>query len=800
MAAMLASGDKTMTSKWLWISMLLLIIITISSNMAHGQINSSRTKYGIGFDVHSNIHSADFRKIPDCPSCSPGYKDGSGVGFGLAATIDVPIWEQWWLSGKLFFSTLNAELLRSEPIKVMKTIILPDGKKEYERVPGEFEHSIDTKFSIIGIEPAVKYNLFDNFFVNAGLSGALIVTKTYSQVERITKPNFGTFLDENDNNTYLRERNKFSGKLESANSLYLGANISISYQLPISKNNDWCLEPELTYRLGLTDLVSDELIKKWKANAIGVGIALKFAPKSIDEKYERIENIDTIRIIVDNLKKDEFAIGIEKSETKVSENNNVRLTQEIINRTDTLKIAKLVIENKFETINKIDTLTITKSGLEKSIIVAGFAKTDTKTLRQGNTIITQKIIQRTDTLFTPKSYRLGGEISIYGVDKQGNEYNSSEFSIEEFSSNRLAPLLNYIFFDENSAELPARYIKITMNEASKFNIKSVFNESNMGISYHILNIVGKRMQEQPDANLEIVGCNSNVNNEKNNLALSQKRAETVRNYLNSVWGIEKIRLVVSKRNLPEKYSRPEQEKMKREENQRVELYSDKSEILEPIFIQTIDRTAQPAILRVKPNVFAESGVKRWKLKGYQLSDTLHPFIANGIGALPGNIDWDLAKVQKNTPKYAEPIICELQLEDAKGQVKTIKNETESVEVISLKNKIDKKSTNIEIEVFSLILFDFDKAEVEAKNQKIIELVHQRIKPQSSIEIVGYSDITGTAKLNAKLSEERAKAVKSELKIPKSSTRVGKELLFDNDLPEGRFFCRTVEIIVKTPTK
>ena len=789
-----------MKSFVLWMFTTLFIMTFVSSNSVFAQADSSRTKYGIGFDVHSNIHSADFKKIPDCPSCSPGYKDGSGVGFGLFATIDVPIWEQWWLSGKLFFSTLNAELLRSEPIKVMKTIILPDGKKEFERVPGEFEHIIDTKFSIIGIEPAVKYNLFDNLFLNAGLSGALIITKTYSQVERITKPNFGTFLDANDNNTNLRERNKFAGTLESANSMYLGANISISYQLPISKNNDWCLEPELTYRLGLTDLVSDDLINKWKANSIGIGIALKFAPKSFDEKYERIENIDTIKIIVDNLKKDEFAIGIEKSETKVSENGNVRLTQEIINRTDTLKIAKLVIENKFETINQIDTLTITKSGLEKSIIVTGFAKTDTKTLRQGNTIITQKIIQRTDTLFTPKSYRLGGEISIYGVDKQGNEYNSSEFSIEEFSSNRLAPILNYIFFDENSAELPTRYVKITLKEANKFNIKSIYNESNMGISYHILNIVGKRMQEQPNANLEIVGCNSNVNNEINNLALSQKRAETVRNYLNSVWGIEKTRLVVSKRNLPEKYSRPEQEKMKREENQRVELYSDNSEILEPIFIQTIDRTAQPGILRVKPNVFAELGIKKWKLKGYQLSDTTHPFIVNGIGTVPENIDWELAKVQKTIPKYAEPIICELQLEDAKGQIKTIKNETESVEVISLKDKIDKKSTNIEIEVFSLILFDFDKAEVEAKNKKIIELVLQRIKPQSSIEIVGYSDITGTAKLNAKLSEERAKAVKSELKIPKSSTRVGKELLFDNDLPEGRFFCRTVEIIVKTPTK
>lgn len=65
---------------------------------------------------------------------------------------------------------------------------------------------------------------------------------------------------------------------------YISGRIFLS--ISVSKNNDWCLITEFTYRLGLTDLVSDELINKWKANTIGVGIALKFAPKSFDEKFE----------------------------------------------------------------------------------------------------------------------------------------------------------------------------------------------------------------------------------------------------------------------------------------------------------------------------------------------------------------------------------------------------------------------------------------------------------------------------------------------------------------------------------
>ena len=60
-----------------------------------GKTSSTTDKYIISFGLFShinyNIHSADFRKIPDCPSCLPGYDSGIGLGpiFGIMSDYKV---------------------------------------------------------------------------------------------------------------------------------------------------------------------------------------------------------------------------------------------------------------------------------------------------------------------------------------------------------------------------------------------------------------------------------------------------------------------------------------------------------------------------------------------------------------------------------------------------------------------------------------------------------------------------------------------------------------------------------------
>jgi len=159
----------------------------------------------------------------------------------------------------------------------------------------------------------------------------------------------------------------------------------------------------------------------------------------------------------------------------------------------------------------------------------------------------------------------------------------------------------------------------------------------------------------------------------------------------------------------------------------------------------------------------------------------------------------LAQYQKLTPKYPEPVMAELQLVDNKGNIHISKTQTEPIEVISIQQKRKNRIGDYEVEKFSLILFDFDKATIEAQNKKIVDFIKSRTKPESEIEIIGYTDRTGSPEYNKRLSQRRADATRDALgRRDAKSIGVGQErLLYNNDLPEGRFYCRTVEIIVKT---
>ena len=70
-------------------------------------------------------------------------------------------------------------------------------------------------------------------------------------------------------------------------------------------------------------------------------------------------------------------------------------------------------------------------------------------------------------------------------------------------------------------------------------------------------------------------------------------------------------------------------------------------------------------------------------------------------------------------------------------------------------------------------------------------------------IYGFADRTGSAEINRELAMDRCVSVRDALArslrgVPVELEAVGSDrLLFDNDLPEGRNYCRTVQIVVET---
>lgn len=392
---------------------------------------------------------------------------------------------------------------------------------------------------------------------------------------------------------------------------------------------------------------------------------------------------------------------------------------------------------------------------------------------------------------------LVANVSAVGVENNGTELSTFRLSVEEFISTSMRPLLNYIFFEPNSSELPSRYRTISPAEASGFQLANLHDVETLPTYYQVLNILGRRMTDNPGTSITLVGTNADLDAEKGNLALSRSRAEAVRNYLRDVWGIAENRMKIDARNLPEKPSNPA-EADGVAENRRVEILASDWRLVEPIVTNDTIRTANPPVIRFRPDVNSEAGVARWRLSASQQGRALKEFF--GSGPIPGDLVWNVNGDRESMPRIPTPIDYTLEVTDAAGQtVRTPQGEL-PVEQITISRKRQERLADKEIDRYSLILFDFDKSDLNDANTRIARWVKDRIRPEATVSVIGSTDRTGEAEYNKKLSEDRARNVARVLGVGGTVQGVGESNIFDNNLPEGRFYCRTVSIVAETPVK
>ncbi len=405
-------------------------------------------------------------------------------------------------------------------------------------------------------------------------------------------------------------------------------------------------------------------------------------------------------------------------------------------------------------------------------------------------------IVRKDTVVPKILPKIKVDITHSGLDREGNEIpNLKLFKFEEFLSSNVQPLLSYIFFDNNSAEFVKRLKIINENEANNWSLKNLKNFDALETYTEILNIIATRMKALPNANITLVGCNSDFEAEKSNLDLSKNRAEKIKEYLTQIWKINPNRIKTIARNLPEKPSNISISDGI-EENRRVEIVSDNDEILEPIISYDTLRDANPPTARFKINIQAD--LKKWKLTIANKGKAIKTF--QGKSDYQKIIDWQISKDLIKSPDIWTDLTYFIEVEDTNGQnfisqITPLPVEVETIQTKQAENKSDKTKDK-----YSLILFDFNSSELTKANKKIADLIKSRINPESEISIFGYADRTGLDRRNEQLAKERGDvtAVAIERKDSKIYPVGSKTLIYDNDLPEGRFYSRTVSIIVETP--
>lgn len=398
----------------------------------------------------------------------------------------------------------------------------------------------------------------------------------------------------------------------------------------------------------------------------------------------------------------------------------------------------------------------------------------------------------------PQPPVLFAELDVVQLDTNKNIQKDFKIKIEDFTSLNLRPLLNYIFFDENSAEIPRRYHQLSSNQTSSFSIKNLSNLDVIPTYYHILNIVGKRLNEIPTAKITLIGTNQNFGDEKGNLDLSQRRAFAVKDYLVNVWNVNENQIKVVARNLPKEPAN-NNEFGGPDENRRVEIFSDDWRILEPVITGDTLRKISETIIRFLPKIKAEAGLKEWTIDVKQNQ--------RNIIRLSGEkeidkVDWLISQKDTAAPNQGGFVEISLKAKDKLGQEVKTDVKKIPIEQLTIDRKRLERIADKEFEYYSLILFDYGKSDLGKENRSVLDFVKSRISDKSIVTITGYTDSIGDDETNLRLSEARARAAAKRLNIPNANVfGVGEsELLYDNTLPEGRFYCRTVKITIETPVQ
>lgn len=389
-------------------------------------------------------------------------------------------------------------------------------------------------------------------------------------------------------------------------------------------------------------------------------------------------------------------------------------------------------------------------------------------------------------------------IAAFTTDTSGTEVPLVQIKVEEFVSRQMYPLLPYIFFDYNSSVMPARYHRLNGDEATAFSENKFFNADAMRVYYDVLNIIGKRLQEYPKTKITITGCNDNSSpGEAGNLSLSRSRAEEVRQYIRRTWGIDSTRMELRERNLPEKPTNSK-DSLGIEENRRVEIASASWEIMQPSLVYDTLLVPSAPVIRFKTTVQAEAGVAKSTLRAFQNERTLKQFTA--LSALDPIVEWNTAREQSTIPRTEDKMQFSYEVIDSEGRT-AMPVGSIPVEQVTIRKKRSLRIKDKEIDTYRLILFDFDSPEVGPENARIIKgLVLPNVKPNSTVQVSGFTDKLGSADVNQRLSEGRARSVSNLVPSQQTTARgVGaKMIIYPNEIPEGRFLSRTVEVRVETP--
>lgn len=376
-------------------------------------------------------------------------------------------------------------------------------------------------------------------------------------------------------------------------------------------------------------------------------------------------------------------------------------------------------------------------------------------------------------------------VRLVGIDVDGSELPDQSVRVEQTQVTTLHPMLGHVYFDDAQSVLPNRY-RTGIERARRDTLRLLPREALHAELYFI----AQRMARNPHARLTLTGTTAGIGADQG-ARLTRARALSVRDMLVEL-GVAGDRIDVQSRSTPQKMtsaSDTAESRLAIEENRRVEIVASSPDIMAPLTLGSTDVDVSPSSYRIVSSIASVLPITSASIELRQAERVL---TRADRPRVPGDTievtlsDDDIAALSD------EPLVATVIARDSIGQTSSAQA-TVRVEVSAIsKGRVENLGTT-QIERYQLILFDFNDVTVSGANARLLALIRSRISPTTRVRIVGATDVMGSSEYNADLSLRRAREVARQLQIsdPEIVGSGEQDSRFDNSLPEGRAYNRTV---------
>jgi hypothetical protein len=381
-------------------------------------------------------------------------------------------------------------------------------------------------------------------------------------------------------------------------------------------------------------------------------------------------------------------------------------------------------------------------------------------------------------------------------------------TVEELRERELYPIIPALFFDGGSAEIPDRYIMLADPVRVAEFADTAIPGGTFEKYYQLLNIIGYRMRRHPDARITVTGCNTAEPAAGETRELSARRAGSIEKYLTDIWGIAPSRIAIASRDLPEIPS-DRHDPRGIAENRRTEVTSADWEILRPVVYADFRRfpigadtmhfqmwNGVPDSLVASREIEIIWEGKPWHvMKSIGIRDSVSPAWAWARNDTPDPAPDDL-------PSRSTPFTARLAVHLRDGSV--LHSDDLSIPIRVVEGGSPQR-------YYTAITFGFRQAGLTPLNRRVLReyIIPDIENGGGEVEVMGCSGTMEAGTDGGRIAGERATAVATDIRatIKKSPSRTiqahgieGEDRIYPNELPEGRFYNRTVQVRIVHPTR